>query len=261
MLSTPTRNNAKLSASPNPEIQTRLSIILPCYNEAKNIALIFARIVPLLSDREDIEVILVNNGSQDDSSAVMERELQTANLRSIRLCHVPVNRGYGYGIMSGIREAQGEFIAWTHADLQTDPADVVTALEKMLQEDNPKQTFLKGQRCERPFLDEIFTRGMAMISSFALGVPLFDINAQPKLFHRSFLPYLAVPPDDFSLDLYALYQAQKHGFRMLKQDVHFGQRKFGIAKGGGTFKGKVKLVQRTWRYIFQLRSEIRQGTR
>jgi len=43
---------------------------------------------------------------------------------------VPVNQGYGLGILSGLRAATGEIIGWTHADLQTDVMDVLTGGKK-----------------------------------------------------------------------------------------------------------------------------------
>ena len=54
-----------------------------------------------------------------------------------RVVTVPVNLGYGHGILSGLREAKGDYLAWTHADLQTDPADVVKAWELLTASPNP----------------------------------------------------------------------------------------------------------------------------
>src|SRR3989338_8466712 len=95
-----------------------LSTIVPCYNEAANIPLILERFKQGIGKNE-IEVILVNNGSTDDSKTVLTKMLpQYPFARSI---DVAVNQGYGYGILSGLRQARGEFLGWTHADLQTDP--------------------------------------------------------------------------------------------------------------------------------------------
>jgi glycosyltransferase involved in cell wall biosynthesis len=238
-----------------------LSVVLPCYNEEKNIPLIFDRLRPLLAGRDDVEIILVNNGSTDGSADVFAEEMTkaAADLPTVRVCTVPVNQGYGYGIMSGVREARGEFIAWTHADMQTDLGDVLAGWEKVRREPDPERVFLKGRRMGRPLFDDLFTRGMAVVASVALGEWLFDINAQPKLFHHDFLVHLASPPDDFALDVYAFYQAKRQGLKLIEQEVHFGKRRFGEAKGGGTLRGKVKLVKRTWGYLWALRGHLRRG--
>ena len=124
----------------------KLSIVLPCYNEAGNVPLIVARLRELLRDRQDVEVILVNNGSKDNSAEVLAKELADPALAFIRVEHVKVNQGYGFGIMSGLRAARGEFLAWTHADMQTDPADVLKGFDQLLAARDPHNAFLKGRQ-------------------------------------------------------------------------------------------------------------------
>ena len=238
-----------------------LSIVLPCYNESGNIPLIFGRFRDVIGDRDDIEVVMVNNGSTDDSAEILAAEAARPENGFARIETVAVNQGYGFGIMSGVRSARGAFIAWTHADMQTDPNDVLIGYEKLKAAGEPGSAVLKGRRENRSVLDAFFTWGMAVISSIALGARLDDINAQPKIFHRRFLEKMASPPDDFSLDLYFLYLAKKLDVPILEQPVIFAKRQHGEAKGGGTLKGKIKLIRRTLGYVFKLRTDIRQGSR
>ena len=239
----------------------KLSIILPCYNEAGNLPLIVARLREAFGARPDVEVVLVNNGSRDATAEILAKELADPALAFIRVEQVPVNRGYGFGIVHGLRAARGEFLAWTHADMQTDPADVLLGWERMLAQPDPAQVFVKGCRRGRNPWDVLFTLGMSLISSACLGVWLQDINAQPKIFSRRFFERMKSPPDDFSLDLYAYYLARTAGFQLLLQPVNFPKRRHGEAKGGATFAGKVRLLKRTWAYIFKLRREIARGQR
>lgn len=235
----------------------RLSIVLPCYNEANNIPLILARFREVLSGYEGIEVILVNNGSTDNSDKIFEAELAKPENKFARMENVKINQGYGFGIMSGVRSAHGEVIAWTHADMQTDPKDVLLGYEKMLLQKDLEKTFLKGRRIKRNVLDNFFTVCMSILSSISLGVKLSDINAQPKIFHRSFLQYMKKPPNDFSLDLYVLFLARKLKMNLLEQRVSFAKRICGESKGGCSLKGKIKLIKRSWAYIFKLRNDVR----
>ncbi len=236
-----------------------LSIVIPCYNEAGNIPFILASLRERLADRTDVEVVLVNNGSSDESSAVLARELQRPEHAFAVVCDVPVNKGYGYGICAGLRQARGRVLAWTHADMQTDPRDVLSAFARFSAAGPAEQVFLRGRRRARNPLDAFFTFGMTIAASAALGVWLNDVNAQPKMFHRSFFESLDRPPDDFSLDLYVLYTAKRRGMTVLQQDVIFGKRLHGQAKGGGTLKGKWKLIKRTWAYIIALRKDLKAG--
>jgi glycosyltransferase involved in cell wall biosynthesis len=238
-----------------------LSIVLPCYNEAANLPLLLARFRDCLHERNDIEVMLVDNGSTDASAEVLAAALAESEFnRFARFVRVPVNRGYGFGIMAGVRAATGEVIAWTHADLQTDPQDVLDGYASFSRLPDPRQSILKGRRRDRPALDAFFTLGMSVVASLALGQRLFDVNAQPKMFHRSFLDRMTRPPDDFSLDLYVLYVARREGLAIVEYPVSFGRRLHGVAKGGGTLRGKWKLICRTWAYLWKLRArEARQG--
>src|SRR3990167_3625578 len=163
----------------------KLSIIVPCYNEAKNIPIVLQRFAAVITE-PDIELIFVNNGSTDDTATVLAQQLQQPQYQFARSVTVPTNIGYGHGIMAGLRAAQGEVLAWTHADLQTDPADVITAYHQFVAL-NRTNVIIKGKRLNRSFGQWGFTFGMSVIASVALGKVLYDINAQPKLFHRSLL--------------------------------------------------------------------------
>ena len=238
-----------------------LSIAVPCYNESGNIPLIFSRFREVLGTRQDVEVVMVNNGSKDNSAQVFEQELAKAGDSRLRVVNVPVNKGYGYGIMSGLREAKGTVLAWTHADMQTDPKDVLLAWEAYDQakaSNQGKEVFVKGKRRNRAAAEQFFTWGMQVVASIALGTGLDDVNAQPKLFSRAFFEtYLATgAPDDFSLDLFALYWAHRK-CHLVEIPVFFNKRMHGEAKGGGSFKTRIKLIKRTWAYIFELGKSLK----
>lgn len=234
-----------------------LSIVLPCYNEEGNIPLILSRFREVLNGRHKIEVLLVDNGSTDNSKDIFAEELLKPENDFAKLVIVEKNRGYGFGIMRGVFAASADIIAWTHADMQTDPQDVVNLYDKYGKELNDEKAYAKGRRIRRNFFDSFFTWGMSKISSLALGMELDDVNGQPKMFHRSFLANLKDAPDDFSLDLFLMYQANKNGVKMHTLPVCFADRKHGQAKGGGTLVGKWKLIVRTYRYIMKTKKDLR----
>ena len=159
--------------------------------------------------------------------------------------------------MSGVRIASGKIIAWTHADLQTDPQDVVNAYQKFISERGFNNFILKGKRMKRNFFDHLFTVLMSIISSIAFNIKLSDINAQPKCFGRKFIKHINNYPNDFSLDLFILVQAIKKNYTILEYPVTFKNRNYGISKGGGSFIGKVKLTLRTLSYINKLRVKLK----
>jgi glycosyltransferase involved in cell wall biosynthesis len=237
----------------NPE----LSIVVPCYNEEKNIPIIFEKFLRIVSDR-NAEIILVNNGSTDKSEKVLTDLQGKFGSGKIRVVKIVKNEGYGYGILRGLSAGRGSVLAWTHADLQTDPEDVIKAYDLYKQSANGSgDIFVKGVRKNRKWIEAFFSWGMGVVSSIALNVTLTEINAQPKLFSRSFYEQylMANGPFDFSLDLFAVYQAKTH-CQIIEMPVFFKKRIHGEAKGGGSFKTRIKLIKRTMKYIAELRSKI-----
>jgi glycosyltransferase involved in cell wall biosynthesis len=230
----------------------KLSLVIPCYNEAKNLPLLLER-CKAVAKRDAIEVILVDNGSTDGSSEILAALLvKYPGCRSIR---VEVNQGYGYGILQGLRAATGDFIGWTHADMQTDPTDTLKALEIL--ESSTGKAFVKGVRHGRPVGDVVFTMGMSVFETLLLRVRLWDINAQPTCFPRPFFESWISPPHDFSLDLYAYYMAKKSGLAIHRFPVLFGQRAHGVSHWNISWAAKWKFIQRTIGYSLKLVRDIK----
>lgn len=236
----------------------KLSIVIPCYNEADNIPLILERLSQCIAERRDVEVVLVNNGSIDTSNAVLSRCLAKYDRALFKVVSLPQNNGYGFGILSGLNAASGDVLAWTHADMQTDPKDVLAAFE-VFKAEASDQVLVKGKRQNRPAIDRLMTWGMQQVTRLYLKVSLDDINAQPKLFSRAFyeLHVKDKAPFDFSLDLYVLYTAHRLGMQCKRIPVVFANRRYGEAKGGGgSWQNRLKLIKRTFAYIKALSRQM-----
>lgn len=234
----------------------KLAVVIPCYNEKDNIPLIVQRIGKTFKDRKNIDVILVDNGSTDASEEVFLDYIKGQDL--IRYIKINKNQGYGHGILYGINAApNADVYAWTHADMQTDPAHVLKAFD-LLRAKGVENKVIKGKRNNRSALDALFTFGMQVFASALLGVKFNDVNAQPKVFSKHFFDnhIRGKAPLDFSLDLFLLYQGSKAGYSTLTIPVDFPQRAHGEAKGGGNWPARIKLIKRTFSYILFLRKSI-----
>lgn len=238
-----------------------LSIIIPCYNESGSLPRLLNACYNACKGRSDIQFIFVNNGSIDDTQTILNQLLSQEKYRFGKSLKVPVNKGYGFGILEGLRVADGQILSWTHADLQTDPNDVIKAYDLYREDLQNNRCLVKGERKGRNIFDNIFTTSMSLISSLLLKYKLFDINAQPKIFHKNFMNDMRKAPFDFSLDLYLLFVANRINLPIKTYPVVFSNRVFGEAKGGGTIKGKIKLIKRTFGYIIELRKDIINGKR
>jgi len=233
-----------------------LSIIIPCYNEAQSLSNLFDTCRLACENRFDVEFVFVDNGSTDNSASVFEKLLSKKENNFARLITVPVNKGYGYGIIQGLFQAEGIVLAWTHADLQTDPTDVILSFDKYMDKLLKNNCIVKGERKKRNWVDALFTMGMSLFASILLSSRFSDINAQPKMFNRELLSKFDAAPTDFSLDLFLLYVARTNKIQINTYPVLFNKRNFGESKGGGTSKGKLKLTNRTVKYILKLSRNI-----
>ena len=233
-----------------------LSVIIPCYNESNAIPYLVNKCRNSCINRNDIEFIFVDNGSNDSTNKVFKNILNLAENDFAKLVTIKENKGYGYGILKGLNNASGKIFSWTHADLQTDPKDVILAYEKYKDQLFKNKCIVKGNRIGRNFFDYLFTLGMSVLSSLILNKKLFDINAQPKIFNKLFYKNLKNPPKDFSLDLYLIYTALVLELKVETFPVFFRKRHSGNAKGGGSVFGKLKLIIKTFNYILELKKRI-----
>ena len=230
------------------------SLVIPCYNESESLPTLIEKCQTIIN--ENIEIILVDNGSSDDTSEILKPfEQYNEGLRSTR---VEQNIGYGNGILAGLEIAQGEILGWTHADLQTDPTDIIAAYQLYERSENPSNLFVKGVRTGRPIIDRIFTIGMAIFETIFMRTRMWDINAQPTLMARSLYSDWRNAPIDFSLDLYAYYQAKTQEAEIQRIPVRFNARTFGKSHWNTGLISRLRFIRRTLSYSWKLRKEINQ---
>lgn len=231
-----------------------LSVVIPCYDEAPAIPEMLRRFAAAMK-RPDIEVILVDNGSTDGTAGVLADLLPSHPFaRSVAL---DPNRGYGGGILAGLRSARGRFLGWTHADLQAAPEDVVRALEVIEAAPRPERALVKGNRLGRAWSARLFTWGMGVFAGLSLGAQMHDINGQPAVFHRSFFETWASPPGDFCLDLYAFHLARTQDLDILRFPVRFAPRPHGRSHWDLGLASKWRYIRRIAEFCRELKEPER----
>lgn len=228
----------------------KVSLIMPCFNEAENIPTLVKKLKEIHFD--GLECIFVNNGSSDNSKEVLEKH--TEDMESFRIVDVKVNEGYGNGILAGLREGKGQILGWIHADMQYEPSCILDGLKIVPEGENV--WFAKGLRSKRPFGDTFFTGGMALFESLLFGRKLKDINAQPTFFSRELYNTWESPPTDFSIDLYAYLMAYQAKAKILRFPVQLFERMAGNSSWNTGMSARYKLVKRTVGYSFLLRKRL-----
>jgi glycosyltransferase involved in cell wall biosynthesis len=237
----------------------KLALVLPCYNESKSLLKLTERVLNCVRQRglspETFSLVLVENGSKDNSWQVIQTLLTGPNKAYMESVRVPVNQGYGYGVLQGLQFAalKAETVAWSHADEQCDPDDVFRAWEVLARLPDPKKALVKGTRSGRRGTEWLISRGFDTLTSLLMGRLFTEINAQPKVFDRSLVALLSHPPKDFAFDFYVLAEAKRHGYRFSSIPVHFGPRPHGVSNWSHSFLSRVRTIAKMVRYLFKYR--------
>ena len=105
----------------------RLSLVFPAFNEAENLPTLLESATKTGDQLGvDFEIVIVDDGSEDGSKAVLERwSVRDPRIRSVQ--HA-TNRGYGAALRAGLREARGDFVFFSDADLQFDLREIADLL-------------------------------------------------------------------------------------------------------------------------------------
>ena len=104
----------------NVKVAPKLSIVVPAFNEAARLGGSLKQIVRYLSERrEQTELIVVDDGSTDNTAVVAEEALRDAGAVATRVIRYEENRGKGYAVRLGLLEAQANIALFSDADLST----------------------------------------------------------------------------------------------------------------------------------------------
>ena len=141
--------------------KTKVSVIIPAYNEAQSIGDVVKKIKTL---NPDFEIVVINDGSTDDTSAVAR------DAGADLVYSHPYNIGNGAAIKSGIRIASGDILIFMDADLQHNPEDIKTMLEYFPGYDMVVGARLKGDQASlwRAFGNKIYNWLASYVAKFSI---------------------------------------------------------------------------------------------
>ncbi len=205
----------------------QLSLAIPCYNEQEVLANTVVHLVDAFAQRQiSLELVLVDNGSTDGTGRVID-ELIGAGYPVVKQV-VPVNRGYGHGVLCGLAACRGRFVGILHADGQVDPHDVVKVYEVAASAKSP--TLVKVRRRFR--MDGMRRKVISVAYNLSANI-LFprlgsiDINGSPKMFPQEYLARLNLCSADWFIDPELMIKARRVGLSVIEFNVLAQMRKGG----------------------------------
>ena len=198
------------------------SFIIPSFNEAQNLPKLCDKLIKILKKNKYIEIIIVNNGSTDQTIKVLNKQ-KINRFKSFKILNLKKNIGYGHGVLSGLKIAKGEILTWFHADLQADPIEIFRALIKNQKKIISNKFILKGKRTNRSFFDNFFTFFMSEFVNFIFKTSVSDIKDKIKIFNKKILKKFKNPSNDFSLDLYFLLIAYFNNYKTIEHPIYWGK--------------------------------------
>jgi glycosyltransferase involved in cell wall biosynthesis len=164
-----------------------LSIVIPAYNESARIESTLERVMQCVeSEHWDAEVLVVDDGSRDETPAIVTRWMQ--RYPRLHLIQNPGNRGKGYSVRNGLLQAAGEIVMFTDADLSA-PMEEAQLLLAALDAgadvaigsrwlDRTRQTI------HQPLYRQFFGRCFNWITRTVMGLPFKDTQCGFKAFKR-----------------------------------------------------------------------------
>jgi dolichyl-phosphate beta-glucosyltransferase len=232
-----------------------ISIIVPAYNEAVRLGKSLGTILDYLNDRDqESELIVVDDGSSDDTASVAERSLARAGRVSTLVIPVRPNRGKGHAVRAGLLAATAPIALFTDADLST-PITEIPKLVGPIESGEYDLTF--GSRAldrsligvHQPWRREQGGRIINLIVRLATGLPFWDTQCGFKAFRMSVCRPLAEAAtiERFGFDVEYLYVAHLAGLRLREIPVRWDHNegsKLSVWRDTPRLLGEIRTIRR-----------------
>ena len=209
---------------------TRVTVLVPAYNEEATILDILERVVAQKIDGIDIEVLVVDDGSTDRTVELLERNPRLYD----RLLKRPRNGGKGAAIKTGLREARGDYVLFQDADLEYDPADYARLLMPVLKfgADIVMGSRLTASPCTRVsyFWHKIGNRLITLIFNVLNNTTFTDVYSCYLLYRRDLVAVDDIVADGWEQQAELLSRAVAKAESMYEVPISYFGRTYAEGK-------------------------------
>lgn len=232
----------------------RLSVIVPVYNEVRSLEKIIDK---LTATGLPLEILLVNDGSTDGSTELIDRMAQMHP--DVRVWHQPFNQGKGAAIRTGMARATGDYVVVQDADLEYDPDDFRWLLQPLIAGDADVSYGTRYGHCDRqvsPWWHQAVNGFITGLSNIIIGLHLSDIETCYKMIRREPLQELLgrLKENRFGIEIELTARLHQKGLRFTERPIRYRHRWADEGKKIG-WKDGVSALRCIFQYgLFRLRA-------
>ena len=208
---------------------TKISIIIPCYNECGTISKIIDKII--LNSKFENEIIVIDDLSNDGSREILQKELNT---KISKLILNDKNYGKGYCVRKGIKEATGDITIIQDADLEYDPGDYEKLIDPILRD---KADVVYGSRFigseEKRvlyFWHSLGNKLLTLMSNMFTNLNLTDMETCYKVFRSEIVKELNLIENRFGFEPEITAKISRKNLRIYEVGVRYYGRKYSEGK-------------------------------
>lgn len=204
-----------------------LSIIIPVYNEAKNIQEIIKRVH---ATKRASEIIIVDDGSQDGTRDILKN---MDGKKKVRVILHEKNQGKGAAVVTGMMAATGDVLLIQDADLEYDPRDY-PALLQPIEEDIADvvygSRFLGAPRRVAMFWHQVANKLLTFMTNILYDSILTDMETGYKVFRREVIESMKIRSKRFNFEPEFTAKILKRKFRIFEVPITFNPRDYADGK-------------------------------
>lgn len=226
---------------------TKLSIIIPVYNESATVLMILEKIIAVqLLNNIQKELIIVDDCSTDDSQQLIHHFIKENSFVTIHFYEHTKNKGKGASIQTGISHATGDFLIVQDADLEYDPNEYNVLLEPILQNEANVvygSRFFDGKSRKKLFFWQyIGNKSLTILSNMVTGFKLTDMETCYKLFTIEIIQSITLTEQRFGFEPEVTAKLSRiHGVRLKEVSISYYGRDYHEGKKIG-WKDAVRAI-------------------